>query len=225
VKKHVLALAVAASLAAGFAPAQVPPLPPPPVQPAQPPLPPLAMAVEAPPLPPLPPEPEPVEVVFFDDFDGMQGQTSYPQDPADSLYRAARTALNKGDFKGAAQLFHQIPVSYSRSAYAADALYWEAFALYRVGGAARCAPPSRGWRSRRAATRGPPRAATRTRSRPASAASWPGRGTRAQRTASRGRPSRPPPPLHPGRRDPRERRAPRGAPPRRTTCARPPSTD
>jgi HEAT repeat protein len=62
-------------------------------------------------------------------------QSPFPQDPADSLYRAARAALNRSDFRRAAQLFHQIPVSYSRSAYVADALYWEAFALYRVGAA------------------------------------------------------------------------------------------
>jgi HEAT repeat protein len=56
------------------------------------------------------------------------------QDPADSLYRAARRALNRNDYNGAAALFHAIPRRYPRSAYAGDALYWEAFALYRAGG-------------------------------------------------------------------------------------------
>ncbi len=55
-------------------------------------------------------------------------------DPADSIYRAARAALNGGDYARAARLFHSIPERYARSAYAPDALYWEAFALYRSGG-------------------------------------------------------------------------------------------
>lgn len=56
------------------------------------------------------------------------------QDPADSLYRAARRALNRNDYNGAAAQFHAISRRFPRSAYAGDALYWEAFALYRAGG-------------------------------------------------------------------------------------------
>jgi HEAT repeat protein len=55
-------------------------------------------------------------------------------DPADSLYRAAREALNHRDYRTAAALFEQIPSRYPRSGYAADAFYWQAFALYRLGG-------------------------------------------------------------------------------------------
>jgi HEAT repeat protein len=55
-------------------------------------------------------------------------------DPADSLYRAAREALNHRDYRTAATLFEQIPIRFPRSGYAADALYWQAFALYRLGG-------------------------------------------------------------------------------------------
>ncbi|HEU4700795.1 MAG TPA: HEAT repeat domain-containing protein [Gemmatimonadales bacterium] len=55
-------------------------------------------------------------------------------DPADSLYRAARTALTRGRYQQAAELFHQIGERYPASGYAADALYWEAFARYRLGG-------------------------------------------------------------------------------------------
>lgn len=55
-------------------------------------------------------------------------------DPADSLYRRARETLNRRDFRAAADLFAQIPVRFPRSGYAADALYWQAFALYRAGG-------------------------------------------------------------------------------------------
>ena len=55
-------------------------------------------------------------------------------DPADSLYRLAREALSRGDYKRAAEIFHQIPARYPQSAYAGQALYYEAFALYRSGG-------------------------------------------------------------------------------------------
>jgi TolA-binding protein len=55
-------------------------------------------------------------------------------DPADSLYRAAREALNRRDYRAAATLFAQIPARFPKSGYAADALYWQAFALYRLGG-------------------------------------------------------------------------------------------
>jgi HEAT repeat protein len=55
-------------------------------------------------------------------------------DPADSLYRLAREALSRGDYKRAAEIFHRIPEQYPQSAYAGQALYYEAFALYRSGG-------------------------------------------------------------------------------------------
>src|SRR6185436_19598799 len=55
-------------------------------------------------------------------------------DSADSLYRLAREAMSRNDYKRAAELFHQIPVRYPRSSYASQAIYFEAFALYRSGG-------------------------------------------------------------------------------------------
>jgi HEAT repeat protein len=55
-------------------------------------------------------------------------------DPADSLYRAAREALNRGNYQRSAELFGRIRQTYPKSAYAADACYWEAFARYRLGG-------------------------------------------------------------------------------------------
>jgi len=55
-------------------------------------------------------------------------------DPADSLYRAARSALQRNDFVRAVSLFHQVRDRYPRSEYAPVAYYWEAFALYRSGG-------------------------------------------------------------------------------------------
>ncbi|HEX5726193.1 MAG TPA: HEAT repeat domain-containing protein [Longimicrobiaceae bacterium] len=60
----------------------------------------------------------------------------WPQDPADGLYRSAREALNRRDYARAAGLFERIGREHPRSRYAADALYWEAFARYRAGGKA-----------------------------------------------------------------------------------------
>src|SRR5690606_391717 len=56
-----------------------------------------------------------------------------PQDPADSLYAAGREALARSDFRRAAELFHRIPERFPSSTYAGDALYWEAFARFRLG--------------------------------------------------------------------------------------------
>jgi len=55
-------------------------------------------------------------------------------DPADSLYRLARETLNRGEYRRAAQLFGDITQRFPSSVYAADARYWRAFALYRIGG-------------------------------------------------------------------------------------------
>jgi HEAT repeat protein len=57
-----------------------------------------------------------------------------PQDAADSLYKAARDALTKGDNARAADLFNQIVKKYPSSTYAGESLYYYAFSLYRVGG-------------------------------------------------------------------------------------------
>jgi HEAT repeat protein len=58
----------------------------------------------------------------------------YFGDPADTLYQQARAALNRGDNRAAARLFYRIVEEEPDSEYAPDALYWQAFALYRVGG-------------------------------------------------------------------------------------------
>jgi HEAT repeat protein len=55
-------------------------------------------------------------------------------DPADSLYRLAREAMSRGDYKRAAEIFHRIPERFPQSAYAGQAMYYEAYALYRNGG-------------------------------------------------------------------------------------------
>jgi TolA-binding protein len=54
-------------------------------------------------------------------------------DPADSLYRAAREQLNRGDYRTAARSFARLVERFPQSAYAGDALYWEAFANYSIG--------------------------------------------------------------------------------------------
>ena len=55
------------------------------------------------------------------------------RDPADSLYRLAREALGRNDFTRAAEIFHRVSERYPQSAYAGQALYYEAFSLYRSG--------------------------------------------------------------------------------------------
>jgi HEAT repeat protein len=58
---------------------------------------------------------------------------AFPQDPADSLYRAARERLNWNAYRDAARLFREVYNRYPRSSYAAQAYYYQAFALYRMG--------------------------------------------------------------------------------------------
>lgn len=55
-------------------------------------------------------------------------------DPADSLYKAAYELLNRGEWRRAATTFANLPQRFPGSGYAADAMYWQAFALYRIGG-------------------------------------------------------------------------------------------
>jgi HEAT repeat protein len=54
-------------------------------------------------------------------------------DPADSLYRLGRRALDEKEYANAARLFDQIITRHPRSQYAPDALYWKGLALYRDG--------------------------------------------------------------------------------------------
>lgn len=58
-------------------------------------------------------------------------------DPADSLYRVARALLNRGRFADASNQFRELRRRYPQSGYVANSMYWEAFALYREGGAER----------------------------------------------------------------------------------------
>ena len=54
-------------------------------------------------------------------------------DIADSLYRSAYEMLNRGEWRRSATAFASIPQRYPNSGYVADALYWQAFSLYRIG--------------------------------------------------------------------------------------------
>lgn len=56
-----------------------------------------------------------------------------PQDSAELLYRSGRDAVSRGDYKRAAELFERLADRYKGNSYAANALYWRAFALYRAG--------------------------------------------------------------------------------------------
>ena len=51
----------------------------------------------------------------------------------DSLYRSAREALNRGEYRRASEQFKTFEQKYPKSRYVPAAMYWQAFALYRVG--------------------------------------------------------------------------------------------
>ena len=67
-------------------------------------------------------------------YAAAESESLYPQDPADSLYRAAREMLNRNNYRRAAEMFREVYRSYPQSSYAAQSLYYQAFALYRNGG-------------------------------------------------------------------------------------------
>jgi hypothetical protein len=72
---------------------------------------------------------------WFGDVESGRPRAPYLQgDPADSLYRLARELLNRGEYRRAAVTFRELSTKMPTSGYAADALYWQAFALYRIGG-------------------------------------------------------------------------------------------
>lgn len=58
----------------------------------------------------------------------------FQEDPADSLYNRARSLLNNTDYRAAAQRFKEVQQKYPNSRYIPYAMYYQAFALYRVGG-------------------------------------------------------------------------------------------
>lgn len=57
-----------------------------------------------------------------------------PRDTADSLWRRGRIAVADEAWREAARTFERLALNHPNSAYAGDALYWQAFALQRFGG-------------------------------------------------------------------------------------------
>jgi TolA-binding protein len=57
-----------------------------------------------------------------------------PLDTADSLWRRGRVAVADEAWREAAEQFRWLTERYPQSVYAGDALYWQAFALQRIGG-------------------------------------------------------------------------------------------
>jgi HEAT repeat protein len=53
--------------------------------------------------------------------------------PEDSLYRAGREALNRGEYARASAIFQSLETKYPRARVVPAALYYRAFALYRSG--------------------------------------------------------------------------------------------
>lgn len=53
--------------------------------------------------------------------------------PEDSLFRAGREALNRGEYARASTLFQSLEQRFPRSRVAPAAMYWRAFSLYRSG--------------------------------------------------------------------------------------------
>jgi HEAT repeat protein len=66
--------------------------------------------------------------------DAFHTAKMYQQDPADSLYRAAREAFTKNDFTRASEMFNRLVERYPNSKYEGDAMYFLAFSYYRMGG-------------------------------------------------------------------------------------------
>ena len=99
--------------------------------------------VVVPPMPPMPPVASVLEavraaravasVVLPDvtSLQGLESLTQDEQDPTDSLWRAARQALNRADYQAAANLYGDLMRRYPNATRAGDALYWAAFALYK----------------------------------------------------------------------------------------------
>jgi hypothetical protein len=61
-----------------------------------------------------------------------------PQDPADSVWRKGRNAINNREWQKAAEAFHSIRTesAYKSSTYRGQSYYWEAYARAQMGGSA-----------------------------------------------------------------------------------------
>ncbi len=70
-------------------------------------------------------------------YDGWPASIATTQrteaDPADSLLRAASDRMSRGDYRGAAELYRSAVRRFPTSMRLSEAMYYEAFALYRAG--------------------------------------------------------------------------------------------
>ena len=67
-------------------------------------------------------------------FGALPPEPWLQQDPAAKSYQAAREAVLAGRYAEAAKAFAALRSTYPTSGYVPDSYYWQAFALYRVGG-------------------------------------------------------------------------------------------
>ncbi len=101
---------------------------------------PRAMTLETPYIAPMP-APAPMAfatprpfVSMGRDFTDRQVPEPWIQgDPADSLWRVARDALNGGDYGRAARTFNDLVAKYPKSQYVDGGQYYEALARYKIG--------------------------------------------------------------------------------------------
>ena len=63
-----------------------------------------------------------------------RSQLNLKQDPAEALYRTGGEAMAKGDYARAAEVYASVVERYPSSKVAEGAAYYQAFALYRMGG-------------------------------------------------------------------------------------------
>lgn len=99
------------------------------------PMPPMPMVMPMPEIAPMP-EMAPMATPFAygRDFTSRPAPAPWIQgDPADSVYRIARDALNNGDYGRAARLFNELVSKYQKSQYQDAGMYYEALARYKIG--------------------------------------------------------------------------------------------
>ena len=75
----------------------------------------------------------PVATAFTDSVTASVRASSQAADPADSLLRAASERMSRGDYRGAAELYRSAVRRFPGSTRLSEAMYYEAFALYRAG--------------------------------------------------------------------------------------------
>ncbi len=66
-------------------------------------------------------------------FDGQGYFNQQDPDPADSVYRVAYDAMNRGEWRRAADYFAQVTKNFPKSRRLLSATYYEAFMQYRIG--------------------------------------------------------------------------------------------